>query len=427
MIKVTVIIPVYNVEAYLPACLDSVLGQTLQDLECICIDDASPDRCGEILDDYAAKDERVRVLHLPENHMQGYGRNRGLELARGEYVYFLDSDDMITPDALEELYLLAKRDALDGIYFDSQTIVESEDLAHYAASYLDVRRGDYPDEVMAGMDLLDRFVRNREWIVFVQRQFWRRAYLLENGIFSPEQTEHEDELFSFEAITLAKRVKYVREEYFIHRYRRNSVMTRPPMPKDFHGYFRIFTRMIEFVSEHRLSGPGVQANIIHIYESAIRFLDLFEKRGEQNLVFLPEEERAYRLFRAILDCQKHLKERDTGIWSPLAQYKQLWIYGAGRIGRHLFSRLHDSGLNVAGFFVTSREGNPERIFDLPVREIDTVDSLPDGSAIIVAMASVLQDAPAAVLRHKGFPFFRYYNNVLNGPYEPQAGEEQARQ
>ena len=61
MIKVTVIIPVYNVEAYLPACLDSVLGQTLQDLECICIDDASPDRCGEILDDYAARDERVRT------------------------------------------------------------------------------------------------------------------------------------------------------------------------------------------------------------------------------------------------------------------------------------------------------------------------------------------------------------------------------
>ena len=190
------------------------------------------------------------------------------------------------------------------------------------------------------------------------------------------------------------------------------------MPKDFHGYFRIFTRMIEFVSEHRLSGPGVQANIIHIYESAIRFLDLFEKRGEQNLVFLPEEERAYRLFRAILDCQKHLKERDTGIWSPLAQYKQLWIYGAGRIGRHLFSRLHDSGLNVAGFFVTSREGNPERIFDLPVRAIDTVDSLSDGSAIIVAMAAILQDAPAGILRQKGFPFFQLINDSLNGPYEP---------
>ena len=73
MKKVSVIIPVYNVEKYLPDCLDSVLGQTMRELECICIDDASPDRCGEILDEYAARDERVRVLHLPENHMQGYG------------------------------------------------------------------------------------------------------------------------------------------------------------------------------------------------------------------------------------------------------------------------------------------------------------------------------------------------------------------
>ena len=104
MIKVTVVIPVYNVEAYLPACLDSVLGQSLEEIEIICIDDASPDRCGAILDEYAEKDKRVKVIHLPENHKQGYGRNRGEEAARGKYIYFLDSDDMITGTALEEMY-----------------------------------------------------------------------------------------------------------------------------------------------------------------------------------------------------------------------------------------------------------------------------------------------------------------------------------
>ena len=142
MIKVSVVIPVYNVEKYLSECLDSVLGQTLREIECICIDDASPDRCGEMLDEYAARDGRVRVLHLKENHMQGYGRNRGLEMAKGEYVYFLDSDDMITPNAMEELYLLAKRDELDGIFFDSQVILESEDLARFASAYLCFRKGE---------------------------------------------------------------------------------------------------------------------------------------------------------------------------------------------------------------------------------------------------------------------------------------------
>ena len=103
MSKVSVIIPVYKTEAYLPECLDSVLSQTLGDLEVICIDDCSPDRSGEILDAYARRDGRVQVIHLPENRRQGYGRNRGLERATGEYVYFLDSDDMIEPQALEAI------------------------------------------------------------------------------------------------------------------------------------------------------------------------------------------------------------------------------------------------------------------------------------------------------------------------------------
>ena len=204
MIKVSVVIPVYNVEKYLPACLNSVLGQSLQELECICIDDASPDHCGEILDEYASRDERVRVLHLTENHMQGYGRNRGIELAQGKYIYLLDSDDMIAVKALEELYELAEQDDLDGIFFDSQVIVESEDLRKYASSYIAIRQGDYPDAVIKGSELLEMFLKNKEWMVYIQRQFWKREYLIKNSIFFPEKrTEHEDELFSFEGILLA--------------------------------------------------------------------------------------------------------------------------------------------------------------------------------------------------------------------------------
>ena len=117
MCKVSVIIPVYNVEKYLSACLDSVLNQTLQDLEIICIDDCSPDRCGAILNAYAAGNSRIKVLHLSENHLQGYARNRGIEQAAGEYLYFLDPDDAIEPETLRELAGLADRQDLDCIFF----------------------------------------------------------------------------------------------------------------------------------------------------------------------------------------------------------------------------------------------------------------------------------------------------------------------
>ncbi|MBT3153042.1 CDP-glycerol glycerophosphotransferase family protein [Streptomyces sp. CHD11] len=103
MPRFSVIVPVHKVQGYLHACLDSVLGQSYRDIEVIAVDDRSPDGCRAILDAYAARDERVRVLHLPENVGLGQARNAGMPLATGDYLFFLDSDDTLTPGALRAL------------------------------------------------------------------------------------------------------------------------------------------------------------------------------------------------------------------------------------------------------------------------------------------------------------------------------------
>ncbi|MGA5178182.1 bifunctional glycosyltransferase/CDP-glycerol:glycerophosphate glycerophosphotransferase [Streptomyces pseudogriseolus] len=103
MPRFSVIVPVHNVQGYLHACLDSVLGQSYRDLEVIAVDDRSPDGCGAILDDYAARDDRVRVLHLEENVGLGRARNAGMPHAAGDFLLFLDSDDTLTPGALQAL------------------------------------------------------------------------------------------------------------------------------------------------------------------------------------------------------------------------------------------------------------------------------------------------------------------------------------
>ncbi|KES03608.1 glycosyl transferase [Streptomyces toyocaensis] len=103
MPRFSIVVPVHKVQAYLHACLDSVLGQSYRDLEVIAVDDRSPDGCGAILDAYAARDERVRVLHLPENVGLGRARNAGMPYATGDYLFFLDSDDTLTPGALRAL------------------------------------------------------------------------------------------------------------------------------------------------------------------------------------------------------------------------------------------------------------------------------------------------------------------------------------
>ena len=100
--KISVIVPVYNVEKYLPRCIDSILSQTFKDFELLLIDDGSPDNCGKICDEYAAKDRRVRVFHKPNGGVSS-ARNLGLDKACGEWITFIDSDDYVAVDYLEEL------------------------------------------------------------------------------------------------------------------------------------------------------------------------------------------------------------------------------------------------------------------------------------------------------------------------------------
>ena len=108
MPKVSVIILVYNVEAYLKQCLDSVINQTLKDIEIILVDKESPDNCPKICDDYAKKDKRIKVIHQKNKGLSG-ARNTGMEFATGEYIAFIDSDDWIEKTMLQTLFSTAEK------------------------------------------------------------------------------------------------------------------------------------------------------------------------------------------------------------------------------------------------------------------------------------------------------------------------------
>ena len=124
----SIVVPVYNVAAYLPACMTSMTGQTLREIEILCVDDCSTDRCREILSEAAAGDSRISLFFGDRNRGQGYCRNVGIENARGTYIYLLDSDDMIEPEALASLYRIAEDDRLDAVFFDSSVIYDSPKL-----------------------------------------------------------------------------------------------------------------------------------------------------------------------------------------------------------------------------------------------------------------------------------------------------------
>ena len=124
---ISVIIPVYNVEEYLRECIDSVLNQTFSDFEVILVNDGSTDSSGEICDEYVEKDERVTVIHQ-KNGGLSVARNIGLSEANGKYVYFLDSDDYISENALATLLNIAENDSSDIVFFDAVSFTDTDDF-----------------------------------------------------------------------------------------------------------------------------------------------------------------------------------------------------------------------------------------------------------------------------------------------------------
>lgn len=142
MPKISLLVAVYNTAAFLPECLDSLLSQTLEDIEVICIDDASTDNALEILHKYAEKDARVRVIALERNGGQARARNVGLADATGEYIGFVDSDDWLSPDALEKVYDAFQQKEVDSVLFRLVRVYGDGRQTEYAMPQFNTMSGE---------------------------------------------------------------------------------------------------------------------------------------------------------------------------------------------------------------------------------------------------------------------------------------------
>jgi len=247
MPKVSLVIPAYNVAPYLSCCLNSVTGQTLEDIQIICVNDGSTDKSGDILKQFAAKDERIMVIQQRNGGLSS-ARNVGASVATGEYIYFLDSDDFISLTAMEKLYTCARERELDLLAFDAMAFFEDDSLrsqnAHYEAFYR--RRQRYPD-VMSGARLFTAMSVNDDYRTSVCLQFINNNYYRSAGLHFYEGIFHEDNLFSLMCFLQAKRALHIPEPYFHRRLRAGSIMTGPKGFAHFKGSMVCYLEMLRFV------------------------------------------------------------------------------------------------------------------------------------------------------------------------------------
>ena len=380
---VSVVVPVYNVEQWLPACLDSVLAQTLQSIEVICVDDCSPDGCAGILADYAKRDARVRVLSLEQNGGQGIARNRGFAAATGRYTYFLDSDDMIAPEALENLVARADDEQLDGLFFDSQVVFDTPDLAQRYKSYPAVHTGSYPSGAVSGLALFEAFMAQRDWTCYVQRQLWRSAYLRDNDILFPTYPSHEDEGFAFEAIARAPRVAFMAEPYFIRRYRAGSVMTSRPTLRNFASYFQGYCHIAHVMHDCGIRSVAAERNLARIYDALVRIytrlqaenVDVEARFADTGLLG------AYLVFSHAQNSYLHHGMLSASVLSQVKEARRVYVYGAGVLAGNVFETLVQNDVALEGFLVSDPSNNSQAFKGHHVWGIDSVPC--DSEAIVV--------------------------------------------
>ncbi len=249
--SVSVIIPVYNAEKYLEECLDSVISQSLTDIEIICVNDGSTDGSSRILEIYAARDKRILVLNK-ENGGLSSARNAGILRASGEYVIFLDSDDYFADsDVLKKLWDKAMHENLDQIIFDAAVVFESESVkeknSHYIQYY--ARKKDYP-EIKTGEQFFADLQENWDFKPSACMQMLKRNLITENNLFFCEGILHEDEIFTPESYSFSSRTAYLRGQFLARRVHEDSIMTTTRKMKSIRGYYQGIRELTEFAKEN---------------------------------------------------------------------------------------------------------------------------------------------------------------------------------
>ena len=256
--KFSVIIPVYNVEKYLPACLDSVQGQTFQDFETILVDDGSTDSSPVIAATYADGKENWHLIHQENQGLSG-ARNTGLVHAKGDYVLFLDSDDWLETNAFE---LLEKNlNGEDMVCFSGRRFFENNGQFQSPDQLLD---HNYKSgmEYYAGNALL---ARDFAFVCVVLRAY-RRMFLVANGLRFKEGVFHEDNLFTPLACFYAQRVKVINECLYDYRVRANSITTTRDMRRwrDLMGIANELAAF--FITRKGYDRKTVFRSITHLYQ-----------------------------------------------------------------------------------------------------------------------------------------------------------------
>ncbi len=291
---ISIVVPVYNVEQYLPRCIDSLLAQTYQNLEIILVDDGATDRCPEICDEYQKKDKRIKVIHK-ENGGLSDARNAGTKMACGEYIGYVDSDDFVTPDMYETLAKALEEKQAD-IAVCNYLYVDEEGMEIAEKNKI----LPIEDIVLSGKETTGKLIgENYAYWVTAWNRLYRREIAC--AVTFPKGKIHEDEYTAHMFYDKAAKVAGVSKACYRYVVRQNSIMTKKFSTANMDYVDALKVRIAYYVSQNMLEEAVVFTKWMQRY-----LIKIYNRLDKTSAAMMDRYTECWKTYRAI---RKEMKEK----------------------------------------------------------------------------------------------------------------------
>lgn len=434
MPKISVVIPVYNVEKYLKECLDTVKGQTLKDIEIICIDDGSTDSSGRILEEYAEGDNRFHIIHKTN---EGYGKamNVGIKLATAPYIGVVESDDMIALDMFEKLYLLMeekKVDVLKTDFYEFYDGGEGNYIEEYSPLIFDENFWNLYGIKFSIREHEEVFLFHRyTWNGLLNRDFLRNEHILHN---ETPGASYQDNGFWFQTMVKAKSIYFARQAYYRYRIDNpNSSMYSKAKPfaicEEYDFVRKILSQMGDTEKQYYKWINRIKiVDCIYIINRvedqfkvalANRIRDDFlqsVRLGEIDSSLYNDQDKL-KIFDIITDPILYVEKEKINrkkIEKITKDYDIIIVYGAGIIGKRVQKILKEGRINtkIKYFAVSDMLDNSKIVQGIPVKRINDLLKYREKALVIISVGRKNIQAVESNLKKYNFKNYIMFNDLI---------------
>ena len=403
MIEFSIIIPVYNVEKYLSKCLDSVIAQSYTNWEAVCINDGSQDSSLQILEEYAKKDERIKIISQ-DNQGQAVARNVGIKESKGNWLLFVDSDDFIRSDALEFLNRVIEDNKLDAISFETDILYEGDCRERDNKDFGFFKYHDYP-YVISGIKLFEDMMRNNEYCGSACLLALNETFVKNHNLFFYKGIYYEDSLFCIDVFMKASRMLHIHEKLYTYRVREASTMTCRPTKDHIRSRIIVFRELMKIVYSNECSNSA-REQLLRYATTVADDIKRIDKRCVTSDELILDEENDF--IASILDVCRYKTTLNNkmilcGIEAVIKDSDEWIIYGAGKVGRLMLNFLSSRGLKdrIRCFMVTKMYESAKSIQGIPVCELKE-NKNNDASIMLCVMNRIARQDIIQSLKDKGY-------------------------